>query len=94
MIVATPEGFDKKSYRKFNIKTNDLKHQTMDTTDKIINNDDFLMMKEVLLRRFAHMTSENRPDIILLDGGLGQLHAVHEALSDFDLRDIAIIAIY
>ncbi len=93
MIVATPEGFDKKSYRKFNIKTNDLKHQAMDTTDKIINNDDFLMMKEVLLRRFAHMTSENRPDIILLDGGLGQLHAVHEALRDFDLKDIAIIAI-
>lgn len=93
MIVATPEGFDKKSYRKFNIKTNDLKHQAMDTTNKIINNDDFLMMKEVLLRRFAHMTSENRPDIILLDGGLGQLHAVHEALRDFDLKDISIIAI-
>ena len=93
MIVATPEGFDKKSYRKFNIKTNDLKHQKADATDKIINNDDFLMMKEVLLRRFAHMTSENRPDVILLDGGQGQLHAVHDALRDFDLRDIAIIAI-
>ena len=50
-------------------------------------------MKEVLLRRFARMTPENKPDVILLDGGLGQLHAVHEALKDFDLSGIAIIAI-
>ena len=90
MIVATPDGFDKKAYRKFNIKESDLKHQG---SDKVINNDDFLMMKEVLIRRFSHMAEENRPDVILLDGGLGQLHAVHEALSDFDLDGIAIIAI-
>ena len=90
MIVATPDGFDKKSYRQFNIKESDLKHQD---SKKIINNDDFLMMKEVLLRRFTHMTPENKPDVILLDGGLGQLHAVHEALSEFDLSGISIIAI-
>lgn len=90
MIVATPEGFDKKAYRKFNIKESDFKHQG---SDKIINNDDFLMMKEVLIRRFGRMNEENRPDVILLDGGLGQLHAVHEALKDFDLSGIAIIAI-
>ncbi len=81
MVVATPEGFDKKSYRQFNIK------------DPTITQDDFAMMKEVLLRRFARMSPENKPDVILLDGGLGQLHAVHEALRDFDLSDIAIIAI-
>ncbi len=81
MVVATPEGFDKKSYRQFNIK------------DPAITQDDFAMMKEVLLRRFAKMTPENQPDVILLDGGLGQLHAVHEALQDFDLSGIAIIAI-
>lgn len=92
MIVATPEGFDKKSYRKFNIKESDLKHQNM-ANNKIINNDDFLMMKEVLIRRFSHMTAENRPDVVLLDGGLGQLHAVHEALKDFDLQGITIVAI-
>lgn len=91
MIVATPDGFDKKSYRKFNIKESDLKHQG--NGDKIINNDDFLMMKEVLVRRFAHMSEENRPDVILLDGGLGQLHAVHEVLQGFDLSGITIIAI-
>ena len=81
MIVATPEGFDKKSYRTFNIK------YTENT------NDDFAMMKEVLIRRFDRMSAENRPDVILLDGGLGQLHAVHEALSDYDLSGITIIAI-
>lgn len=81
MVVATPEGFDKKSYRQFNIK------------DPTITQDDFAMMKEVLLRRFARMAPENKPDVILLDGGLGQLHAVHDALKDFDLSDISIIAI-
>lgn len=115
MVVATPDGFDKKSYRQFNIKESDFKHrqeendfkrhleasagvgnqssQFANSSQKIINQDDFLMMKEVLLRRFARMTPENKPDVILLDGGLGQLHAVHEALKDFDLSGIAIIAI-
>lgn len=81
MIVATPDGFDKKAYRTFNIK------------NPAITNDDFAMMKEVLTRRFDKMTPENKPDIILLDGGLGQLHAVHEALSGYDLSGITIIAI-
>ena len=81
MVVATPEGFDKKSYRTFNIK------YTENT------NDDFAMMKEVLLRRFERMSPENRPDVILLDGGLGQLHAVHEVLAGYDLSGITIIAI-
>ena len=81
MVVATPEGFDKKSYRTFNIKNSE------------ITNDDFAMMKEVLIRRFNRLAPENRPDVILLDGGLGQLHAVHEALKDFDLTGISIIAI-
>lgn len=81
MVVATPEGFDKKSYRTFNIK------------DQTITNDDFAMMKEVLKRRFDRMAPDNRPDVILLDGGLGQLHAVHESLSGYDLSGISIIAI-
>ena len=81
MVVATPEGFDKKSYRTFNIKYTENTH------------DDFAMMQEVLHRRFERMSDENRPDVILLDGGLGQLHAVHEALSAYDLSGITIIAI-
>ncbi len=81
MVVATPDGFDKKSYRTFNIKY----------TDE--TRDDFAMMQEVLQRRFARMTPENKPDVILLDGGRGQLNAVHESLKDFDLEGIVIIAI-
>lgn len=81
MVVATPDGFDKKSYRTFNIK------YTSETRD------DFAMMREVLRRRFARMAPENKPDVILLDGGRGQLNAVHESLKDFDLEGIAIIAI-
>ncbi len=81
MVVATPDGFDKKSYRTFNIK------HTEETRD------DFAMMQEVLKRRFARMTDENKPDVILLDGGRGQLNAVYESLKDFDLSGIAIIAI-
>ncbi|MBE6463275.1 MAG: excinuclease ABC subunit UvrC [Alphaproteobacteria bacterium] len=81
MIVATPDGFDKKSYRTFNIKNKD------------ITNDDFAMMKEVLKRRFDKMSDENKPDVILLDGGLGQLHAVHEILKNYNLEGINIIAI-
>lgn len=81
MVVATPDGFDKKQYRTFNIKNEE------------VMQDDFGMMKEVLTRRFNKMTEANRPDVILLDGGLGQLHAVHECLKDYDLSNIAIIAI-
>ena len=81
MVVATQEGFDKKSYRKFDIKN------TIETRD------DFAMMQEVLQRRFAKMTPENKPDVILIDGGKGQLNAVYEALKNFDLSDVVIIAI-
>lgn len=81
MVVANQEGFDKKSYRKFNIK------------NQGITNDDFAMMKEVLTRRFDKLTPQNKPDVVLLDGGLGQLNAVHDALQNYDLNDITIIAI-
>lgn len=81
MIVATPDGFDKKNYRTFNIKYTDNTH------------DDFAMMKEVLKRRFDKMTKENKPDVILLDGGRGQLNAIYEALAAYDLEGIEIIAI-
>ena len=81
MVVATPDGFDKKSYRTFNIK------YTTETRD------DFAMMQEVLKRRFEKLAPENKPDVVLLDGGRGQLNAVFETLKDFDLSGITIIAI-
>ncbi len=81
MVVANKEGFDKKSYRIFNIKNDE------------ITNDDFAMMKEVLKRRFDKLTEQNKPDIILIDGGRGQLNAVHDVLQSYDLEGITIIAI-
>ncbi len=81
MIVATPEGFDKKSYRIFNIKWTQNTH------------DDFAMMQEVLKRRFERMSEENRPDVILIDGGKGQLNAVYDVLHNYDLEGITVIAI-
>ena len=81
MVVADKNGFNKGQYRVFNIK------------DEKITNDDFAMMKEVLLRRFEKMTPENKPDLIILDGGRGQLNAVHEALKNYDLNGITIVAI-
>ena len=69
------------NYRTFNIKFTENTH------------DDFAMMQEVLKRRFEKLTDENKPDVILIDGGRGQLNAVHEVLSGYDIGDIAIIAI-
>lgn len=80
-VVAGPQGFDKKSYRSFNIKNEEA------------FGDDFAMMKEVLSRRFDKMSDENRPDVILIDGGAGQLSAVYQALEGYDLSGITIIAI-
>lgn len=81
MIVATPKGFDKQNYRIFDIK------QTLETRD------DFAMMQEVLRRRFDKMTAENKPDLILIDGGRGQLNSVYKILEGYDLSDIVIVAI-
>lgn len=73
MVVAGPDGFAKNQYRKFNIKSKDL-----------APGDDFAMMREVLTRRFSRMLKEDgadRPDLVVIDGGKGQLSA---ALGVFD----------
>ncbi len=87
MIVAGPEGFRKNSYRKFNIKS----AQT---------NDDFGMMKEVLERRFARLEKDDPdrqsgewPDLILIDGGKGQLSAVCEIMEDAGVHDVPVVGI-
>ncbi len=89
MIVATPEGFDKKSYRKFNIK---------DVTTE--PGDDYAMMREVFRRRFARLQKEDPdrtqgqwPDIVLIDGGLGQLSAVTQVFEDLGVTDLCYVAI-
>ncbi|QIL02408.1 excinuclease ABC subunit UvrC [Sphingomonas sinipercae] len=89
MIVAGPEGFRKNSYRKFNIKN-------ADTTP----GDDFAMMREVLQRRFARLEKDDPeratgewPDLLLIDGGKGQLSSVCETMEDAGVHDIPVVAV-
>jgi excinuclease ABC subunit C len=89
MIVAGPEGFRKNSYRKFNIKR-----------AETAPGDDFAMMREVLSRRFARLEKEDPdrnkgdwPDLLLIDGGKGQLSAVCETLEEAGVHDVPIVAI-
>jgi excinuclease ABC subunit C len=89
MIVAGPEGFQKSQYRKFNIKGTD-----------ITPGDDFGMMKEVLKRRFARLVKEEeageaaiRPDLVLIDGGAGQISAVMEVMADLGVDDIPVVGV-
>ncbi|WP_066686864.1 excinuclease ABC subunit UvrC [Caulobacter sp. CCH9-E1] len=89
MIVAGPEGFMKGQYRKFNIRSTDL-----------TPGDDYGMMKEVLKRRFARLVkeeeegdSDNRPDLVLVDGGKGQLDAALEIMADLGVDDIAVVGV-
>jgi excinuclease ABC subunit C len=90
MIVAGSEGFQKSQYRKFNIKDTEL-----------TPGDDFGMMREVLRRRFARMVKEEatgeasspRPDLLLVDGGAGQLSAALEIMADLGVDDIAVVGV-
>lgn len=82
MIVAGPEGFRKNQYRKFTIK------------DEGAAGDDFAMMREVMRRRFARAQAEdNFPDLVLIDGGIGQLNAVRETLAEMGITDVPLVGI-
>jgi excinuclease ABC subunit C len=89
MIVAGPEGFLKNQYRKFNIRG-----------DEITAGDDFGMMKEVLGRRFKRLLKEDPdrnkglwPDLLLIDGGAGQVSAVAEIMTEYGVDDIAMVGV-
>ena len=88
MVVAGPEGFVKNQYRKFNIKRGET-----------APGDDFAMMREVFQRRFARAMEEDPdrekdwPDLVLIDGGKGQMSAVCEALEEIGVEDVPLIAI-
>jgi excinuclease ABC subunit C len=89
MVVAGPEGFIKSQYRKFNIKS-----------AAGANSDDFGMMKEVLSRRFDRLLKEDPerksdtwPDLLLIDGGAGQISAVSEILAEMGVEDIPVIGV-
>ncbi|MFA4951592.1 excinuclease ABC subunit UvrC [Brevundimonas sp.] len=90
MIVAGPEGFQKSQYRKFNIKGTDL-----------TPGDDYGMMREVMRRRFGRLVKDEeegteevvRPDLLLIDGGAGQLAEVLAVLADLGLDDITAVGV-
>jgi excinuclease ABC subunit C len=94
MIVAGPEGFIKAQYRKFNIRNED------------VANDDFGMMREVLGRRFARLMNEVGPrgeangeqaqawpDLVMIDGGQGQLSAAKAILDELGIFDLPIVGV-
>jgi excinuclease ABC subunit C len=96
MVAAGPEGFLKNAYRKFNIRSTSL-----------TPGDDFAMMREVLTRRFARLLEAEsgggdeesariageRPDLVLIDGGQGQLSAAQEVMAELGLADLPLAAI-
>lgn len=89
MIVAGPDGWIKNQYRKFNIKGTE-----------ITPGDDFGMMKEVLTRRFTRLLKDDPdrqteawPDLLLIDGGAGQVSAVHEIMAELGVEDIPMIGV-
>lgn len=89
MVVATSQGFDKKSYRKFAIRS------TNPSSTLPRGGDDYAMMREVLQRRFAHAEEKGwvLPDLILVDGGLGQLNAATEVIQSLDVDGITVVGI-
>ena len=101
MIVAGPDGFEKGAYRKFNIKgAADGKTGGQDAEDGFAPGDDYAMMREVLTRRFSRALKEDPeraqgqwPDLILIDGGKGQLGVALEVFEDLGVEDVALAAI-
>jgi excinuclease ABC subunit C len=89
MIVAGPGGFTKAAYRKFAIR------------GPVTPGDDFAMMREVLQRRFTRALREQAegapptdwPDLVLIDGGVGQLSAGRQTMQDLGVNDVKLVAI-
>lgn len=91
MVVAGPEGFEKRAYRKYGIK------------GPVTPGDDFAMMREVMERRFGKAKKgdghpeegrpEDWPDLLLIDGGQGQLNAVGEVLAQLGVGDVTVASI-
>ena len=94
MIVAGAEGFNKGAYRKFNIRT------VGGTDGEASAGDDYAMMREVMNRRFARALKEDPdreeggwPDLVIIDGGQGQLSAVSQTLEDMGIEDVELLAV-
>jgi len=88
MIVAGPEGYMKNAYRKFNIRSEEAA------------GDDYAMMREVLTRRFGRALKEDPertggtwPDLVLIDGGQGQLSVARQVFDELGITDVPLVAI-
>ncbi|AFX98838.1 excinuclease ABC, C subunit [Candidatus Endolissoclinum faulkneri L2] len=101
MIVAGPNGLIKNAYRKFNISNISKKKATEDEGNyKVPAGDDYAMLRQVLTRRFSQVAKENQgcisegwPDLILIDGGQGQLNVACEVLHKLMINNIAVVAL-
>ncbi|WP_407116833.1 excinuclease ABC subunit UvrC [Bradyrhizobium sp. LMG 9283] len=96
MIVAGPDGFVKNQYRKFNIKS-----------EGLTPGDDYAMMREVLERRFKRLINPPEdgaakakdddfpqwPDLVIIDGGRGQLNAVREIFANLGLAQVSLMSV-
>ena len=95
MVVAGPEGFRKNAYRKFNIRNPETQP-----------GDDFAMMREVFARRFAALAGEGPeraereddhksewPDLVLIDGGKGQLSTARAILEEMGVEDVPLVGV-
>ncbi|MBN8969156.1 MAG: excinuclease ABC subunit UvrC [Rhizobiales bacterium] len=97
MVVAGPDGFVKNQYRKFNIRS-----------ENLTPGDDYGMMREVLQRRFKRLLAETAdadapkrkdddvprwPDLVIIDGGQGQLNAVREIFAGLGVRDVSLVSV-
>lgn len=80
MVVATSEGLEKSSYRKFNIKAASLSN-------------DYAMLTEVLTRRLNKLAADNYPNILIIDGGKGHLSTAHAVLETLSISDIKVLSI-
>ncbi|MEO1090650.1 MAG: excinuclease ABC subunit UvrC [Pseudomonadota bacterium] len=88
-VVSGPEGLDRTAYRTFTIKD-----------EATVPGDDFAMMREVFRRRFRRLLKEDPeragggwPDLVLIDGGIGQLSAVRSTLAEVGVEDVALVAV-
>ena len=98
MVVAGPQGFAKNQYRKFNIRS-----------EGLTPGDDYGMMREVLQRRFRRLLSDETPreseaesddditpkwpDLVIIDGGMGQLNAAQQVFGELGVSDVGLIAV-
>lgn len=93
MVVAGPAGFMKSAYRKFNIRPDG-------PGGPVVAGDDYAMMRQVLSRRFARALRDDPdrdegtwPDLVLVDGGAGQLEAAHAALAELGIEGLVLVGV-